>query len=116
MARKNTSFWKQKNGGKMFNPCQNSNPYYPNRISGNDVKSLAQADFKEELLQLLFNPDKRTSDNAAWVMSHKLFSHPPSQQAEASTLILCHNHFMPAKLLKIHQTRSKIYPPRPQIN
>ena len=92
----------------MFNPCQNSNPYYPNRISGNDVKSLAQADFKEELLQLLFNPDKRTSDNAAWVMSHKLFSHPPSQQAEASTLILCHNHFMPAKLVKIHQTQSKL--------
>ena len=40
------------------------------RLSGNDVKALAGADFKEELLQLLFDPDKRTSDNAAWVLTH----------------------------------------------
>lgn len=40
------------------------------RISGSDAKALAQADFKEELFQLLFDPDKRTSDNAAWVMTH----------------------------------------------
>lgn len=40
------------------------------RISGYDAKALAQADFKEELFRLLFDPDKRTSDNAAWVMSH----------------------------------------------
>ena len=45
-------------------------PILSNRISGNDARSLAQAEFKEELLQLLFDPDKRTSDNAAWVMSH----------------------------------------------
>ena len=40
------------------------------RISGNDAKALARPDFKEELFQLLFEPDKRTSDNAAWVMTH----------------------------------------------
>ena len=40
------------------------------RISGNDVKALAEADFKEELFQLLFDPDKRISDNAAWVLTH----------------------------------------------
>ncbi|MBR3428170.1 MAG: hypothetical protein IKG95_09555 [Bacteroidales bacterium] len=40
------------------------------RISGYDAKALAKADFKEELFQLLFDPDKRTSDNAAWVMTH----------------------------------------------
>ena len=40
------------------------------RISGSDAKALAKADFKEELLQLLFDPDKRTSDNAAWVLTH----------------------------------------------
>ena len=41
-----------------------------NRISGNDAKALAQADIKEELFQLLFDPDKRTSDNAAWALTH----------------------------------------------
>ena len=40
------------------------------RISGNDAKALAKADFKEELFQLFFDEDKRTSDNAAWVMTH----------------------------------------------
>ena len=40
------------------------------RISGYDAKALAQADFKEELFRLLFDPDKRTSDNAAWVLTH----------------------------------------------
>jgi hypothetical protein len=40
------------------------------RISGNDAKALAQADIKEELFQLLFASDKRTSDNAAWVLTH----------------------------------------------
>lgn len=40
------------------------------RISGDEAKALAQGDFKEELFQLLFDADKRTSDNAAWVMSH----------------------------------------------
>ncbi len=40
------------------------------RISGNDVRALAGADFKEDLFQLLFDPDKRTSDNAAWVLTH----------------------------------------------
>ena len=40
------------------------------RICGNDAKTLAGADFKEELFQLLFDEDKRTSDNAAWVMTH----------------------------------------------
>ena len=40
------------------------------RISGCDAKALAKADFKEELFQLLFDPDKRTSDNAAWVLTH----------------------------------------------
>ena len=40
------------------------------RISGSDAKALARIDFKEELFQLLFDEDKRTSDNAAWVMTH----------------------------------------------
>ena len=40
------------------------------RISGSDAKALAKGDFKEELFQLLFEEDKRTSDNAAWVMTH----------------------------------------------
>ena len=40
------------------------------RINGGDAKALAGADFKEELFQLLFDEDKRTSDNAAWVMTH----------------------------------------------
>ena len=40
------------------------------RISGYDAKTLAKADLKEELFQLLFDPDKRTSDNAAWVLTH----------------------------------------------
>jgi len=40
------------------------------RLSGNDVRALAGADFKEDLFQLLFDPDKRTSDNAAWVLTH----------------------------------------------
>ena len=40
------------------------------RISGNDAKALAGGDFKEELFQLLFDEDKRTSDNAAWVLTH----------------------------------------------
>ena len=40
------------------------------RISGGDARALAVGDFKEELFQLLFDEDKRTSDNAAWVMTH----------------------------------------------
>ena len=40
------------------------------RISGSDAKALAGGNFKEELFQLLFDEDKRTSDNAAWVMTH----------------------------------------------
>ncbi|MCR5660108.1 MAG: hypothetical protein K6G25_12395 [Bacteroidales bacterium] len=40
------------------------------RISGSDAKALAKADFGEELFQLLFDEDKRISDNAAWVMTH----------------------------------------------
>ena len=40
------------------------------RIGGSDAKAFAQADIKEELFQLLFDPDKRTSDNAAWVLTH----------------------------------------------
>ena len=40
------------------------------RISGGDARALAVGDFKEELFQLLFDPDKRTSDNAAWVLTH----------------------------------------------
>ena len=40
------------------------------RISGSDAKALAGGDFKEELFQLLFDEDKRLSDNAAWVMTH----------------------------------------------
>jgi hypothetical protein len=40
------------------------------RISGSDAKALAKGDFKEELFQLLFDEDKRTSDNAAWVLTH----------------------------------------------
>ena len=40
------------------------------RISGGDARALAVGDFKEELLQLLFDEDKRTSDNAAWVLTH----------------------------------------------
>ena len=40
------------------------------RISGNDVRALVGADFKEELFQLLFDPDKRIPDSAAWVLTH----------------------------------------------
>ena len=40
------------------------------RISGGDARALAVGDFEEELFQLLFDPDKRTSDNAAWVLTH----------------------------------------------
>ena len=40
------------------------------RISGSDARAFAVIDFKEELFQLLFDEDKRTSDNAAWVMTH----------------------------------------------
>ena len=40
------------------------------RISGSDARAFAIIDFKEELFQLLFDEDKRTSDNAAWVMTH----------------------------------------------
>ena len=40
------------------------------RISGSDARALAKGEFKEELFQLLFDEDKRTSDNAAWVMTH----------------------------------------------
>ena len=40
------------------------------RISGGDARALAVGDFKEELFQLLFDEDKRTSDNAAWIMTH----------------------------------------------
>ena len=40
------------------------------RISGSDARALAGGDFKDELFQLLFDEDKRTSDNAAWVMTH----------------------------------------------
>ena len=40
------------------------------RISGSDARAFARADFKDELFQLLFDEDKRTSENAAWVMTH----------------------------------------------
>ena len=40
------------------------------RISGGDARALAGGDFKEELFQMLFDEDKRTSDNAAWVLTH----------------------------------------------
>ena len=40
------------------------------RISGGDARALAGGSFKEELFQLLFDEDKRTSDNAAWVLTH----------------------------------------------
>ena len=40
------------------------------RISGGDARVLAGGSFKEELFQLLFDEDKRTSDNAAWVLTH----------------------------------------------
>lgn len=40
------------------------------RISSDDARMLSRAEFKEELFQLLFDEDKRTSDNAAWVLTH----------------------------------------------
>ena len=40
------------------------------RISGDEAKALARLDYKGELFQLLFDSDKRTSDNSAWVMTH----------------------------------------------
>ena len=40
------------------------------RIGGADVLALAQSADREELFMLLFNEDKRTSNNAAWVMTH----------------------------------------------
>lgn len=40
------------------------------RISGGDARALAGGSFKEELFQLLFDEEKRTSDNAAWVLTH----------------------------------------------
>lgn len=39
-------------------------------IGGGDVRALAQSEYREELLQLLSDEDKRTSDNAAWIMTH----------------------------------------------
>ena len=57
------------------------------RISGSDAKALAQADFKEELFQLLFDPDKRTSDNAAWVMTHLPKTADPWLTERQNTLI-----------------------------
>lgn len=57
------------------------------RISGSDAKALAQADFKEELFQLLFDPDKRTSDNAAWVMTHLSKTADPWLTERQNTLI-----------------------------
>ena len=48
----------------------NLKPILSGRISGDEAKALAQGDFMEELFHLLFDPDKRTSDNAAWVMTH----------------------------------------------
>ena len=40
------------------------------RISGSEAKAFARPELKEELFQLLFDLDKRSSDNAAWVMTH----------------------------------------------
>lgn len=39
-------------------------------IGGADVLALAQSENREELFRQLFNEDKRTSDNAAWVLTH----------------------------------------------
>ena len=57
------------------------------RISGSDAKALAKADFKEELFQLLFDPDKRTSDNAAWVLTHLPKTADPWLTERQNTLI-----------------------------
>lgn len=40
------------------------------RINGKTAKTLANTRSEEELFALLFNNDKRISDNAAWVMTH----------------------------------------------
>ena len=57
------------------------------RISGSDVKALAEADFKKELFQLLFDPDKRISDNAAWVLTHLPKTADPWLTEHQNTLI-----------------------------
>ena len=40
------------------------------RIGAHEVRTLGGAGNAEELFQLLFDEDKRTSDNAAWVLTH----------------------------------------------
>lgn len=44
------------------------------RISGYEAKMLGASGREEELFRLLFDADKRTSDNAAWALTHL----PPS--------------------------------------
>ena len=40
------------------------------RISGYEAKMLGASGREEELFRLLFDADKRTSDNAAWALTH----------------------------------------------
>ena len=40
------------------------------RIGVREAKSIAHSENKEELFRLLLDPDKRTSDNAAWALTH----------------------------------------------
>ena len=40
------------------------------RIGARQAKSIARGDNKEELFRLLLDFDKRTSDNAAWALTH----------------------------------------------
>jgi len=40
------------------------------RIGIREIRALGQSEHREELFRLLFNKDKRTSDNAAWAMTH----------------------------------------------
>ena len=40
------------------------------KIGAREAKSIARSDNKEELFRLLLDSDKRTSDNAAWALTH----------------------------------------------
>ncbi|MBO6117160.1 MAG: hypothetical protein J6P44_01310 [Bacteroidales bacterium] len=40
------------------------------RIHAKDIKQLSKTADKEDIFALMFDKDKRTSDNAAWVMTH----------------------------------------------
>ena len=80
------------------------------RISGYDAKALAQADFKEELFRLLFNPDHIRTDFLDFCFNAILSDEPIGVKSLAIKLAYAQSAHYPELLEEIDATLQLMEP------